>query len=168
MLSGPLPDSVNFVEYLENGASLRGFVPISRFVRFSKLLANEEGDLDLTLHFEESEAGLATVVGAAAASVGLLCQNCLEVMTLQLVVEVNVRLVKNDSELYALSAKIDGIVADTPRLSLIELLEDDLILCLPMAPRHEAPCSEILKEANTETRRPFADLSKLLSKRETD
>ena len=78
MISGPLPDSVNFVECLENGTSLRGSVPLSRFPRFRGLLASERGNIDLALHFEEVQAGIATVVGSACASVALICQNCLE------------------------------------------------------------------------------------------
>ena len=168
MLSGPLPESVNFVEYLDKGASLQGFIPLSRFVRFRNLLASEEGQIDLRLHFEEVGSGLARVVGAASASVELFCQNCLHVMTLQVAIDVNTRLVKSDSELHSLAENIDGMVVDTPRLSLTELLEDDLILVLPMVPRHDVPCIETLKIVGSETRRPFADLSKLLLQREKD
>ena len=89
-------------------------------------------------------------------------------MALQVVIDVNTRLVKSDSELHSLAANIDGIVVDTPRLSLTELLEDDLILVLPMVPRHDVPCTETLKVADSETRRPFEDLSKLLLQREKD
>ena len=168
MRPGPLPESINFVEYLDNGASLQGFIPLSRFARFRNLLASEEGEIDVRLHFEEVESGLAAVVGAASASVELFCQNCLDIMTLQVVIDVNTRLVKSDSELHSLAANIDGIVVDTPRLSLTELLEDDLILVLPMVPRHDVPFTETLKVADSETRRPFEDLSKLLLQREKE
>tara|TARA_A100001011_G_scaffold349220_1_gene387635 strand:+ start:432 stop:701 length:270 start_codon:yes stop_codon:yes gene_type:complete len=89
-------------------------------------------------------------------------------MTLQVAIDVNTRLVKSDSELHSLAENIDGMVVDTPRLSLTELLEDDLILVLPMVPRHDVPCIETLKIVGSETRRPFADLSKLLLQREKD
>ena len=56
------------------------------------------------------------------------------------------------------------MVVESPKLSITELLEDDLLLVLPMAPKHEAPCSELAR-TETESRRPFADLSKLLLKR---
>ena len=168
MRPGPLPVSINFVEYLDNGASLQGFIPLSRFARFRNLLASEEGEIDVRLHFEEVGSGLAVVVGAASVSVELFCQNCLDIMALQVVIDVNTRLVKSDSELHSLAANIDGIVVDTPRLSLTELLEDDLILVLPMVPRHDVPCTETLKVADSETRRPFEDLSKLLLKREKE
>ena len=168
MISGPLPDSVNFVECLENGTSLRGTVPLSRFPRFRGLLASERGNIDLALHFEEVQSGIATVVGSACASVALICQNCLELMTFKLAIDVNVRLVKTETELQALSPNVDGMVVESPKLSITELLEDDLILVLPMAPKHEAPCSELARVTETESRRPFAELSKLLLKREND
>ena len=48
MRPGPLPESINFVEYLDNGASLQGFIPLSRFARFRNLLASEEGAVSYT------------------------------------------------------------------------------------------------------------------------
>ena len=168
MISGPLPDSVNFVECLENGTSLSGFVPISRFLRFRSLLASERGNIDINLHFEEVQAGIATVLGSACASVDLVCQNCLELMTFKSVIDVNVRLVKTETELQALAPNVDGMVVESPKLYITELLEDNLILVLPMAPKHEAPCSELARVTEIESRRPFADLSKLLLKREND
>ena len=89
-------------------------------------------------------------------------------MTFRLAIDVNVRLVKSETELQALSPNVDGMVVESPKLSLTELLEDDLILVLPMAPKHEVPCFELARVTETESRRPFANLSKLLLKREND
>ena len=168
MLSGPLPDSVNFVEYIESGASLRGFVPLSRFVRLCDLIESKEGDVEIELCFVQTNMGSVTAVGTATASVELVCQYCLELTSSRLLIDVNVRLVETDTELYALAPSVDGIVVDIPRLSLTELIEDDLILGLPMVPRHQTPCTEIIKGKGKDSRRPFADLSKLFYVKEGD
>ena len=72
------------------------------------------------------------------APVWLTCQRCLQPMALDLVLERRLRFVRGESQAEALDAESDDDVLALPRwLDLRELVEDELLLGLPLVPRHE-------------------------------
>ncbi len=81
----------------------------------------------------------------ARAGVTLQCQRCLKAMAQDVLVDRRFRFVHGEDKATALDEQIDDDVLALPaRLDLIELLEDELILALPLVPRHAAACPEPL------------------------
>ncbi|MFT0534167.1 YceD family protein [Castellaniella hirudinis] len=80
----------------------------------------------------------------AQGQVGLVCQRCLETMPVMLRVDNTVGLAPDQASLDALDTlessgegpDIEYVLADQ-RLDLLSLVEDELILVLPYAPRHD-------------------------------
>lgn len=92
-------------------------------------LSSPAGEPELWLHL------------LAKTSVTLQCQRCLQAMAQPLMADRKFRFVRTEEEaerldewseedVLVLSAKLDGL----------ELLEDELILALPLVPRHEPVC----------------------------
>lgn len=57
--------------------------------------------------------------------------------------------------------EVDVVVANS-KMNIVDLLEDEIILALPLAPKHDFECA-YLKEADDDTsaaRRPFSNLGK--------
>ena len=72
------------------------------------------------------------------APVWLTCQRCLQPMAVDLALERRLRFVHGESQAEALDAESDDDVLALPRwLDLRELVEDELLLGLPLVPRHE-------------------------------
>ena len=70
--------------------------------------------------------------------VTLQCQRCLQPMRQPLVVDRQVRFVRDEAEAARLDEESEHDVLVLPsHLDLIELLEDELILALPLVPRHD-------------------------------
>ena len=89
-----------------------------------RLKAGSEAELWLTL--------------SAQAPVWLTCQRCLQPMAVDLALERRLRFVHGESQAEALDAESDDDVLALPRwLDLRELVEDELLLGLPLVPRHE-------------------------------
>jgi uncharacterized protein len=101
--------------------------------------------------------------------------------------DVALQVVSDESKLERLSEVDDAIVAPDKVISVAELVEDELILAMPMIPRHEegqcletdyeqqeivlqevpeVPEVQEVQEAQT-TYRPFADLAKTIDKQNT-
>jgi uncharacterized protein len=73
----------------------------------------------------------------ASATVLLQCQRCLQDMTEALVVDRHIRFVRTEAEAARLDEDSeDDVLALVPRLDLQELFEDELILTVPLVPRH--------------------------------
>jgi uncharacterized protein len=98
--------------------------------------------------------------------------------------DVALQVVSDESKLERLSEADDAIVEPDKVISVAELVEDELILAMPMIPRHEeGQCPEtdyeqqeiVLQEVQEvpevqetqTTYRPFADLAKTIDKQNT-
>lgn len=111
----------------------------------------------------------------AAVPVTLQCQRCLQPVTQMLVVDRRLRFVRSEAEAARLDeASDDDVLVLLPRLDVHELLEDELILALPLVPRHEERCpvplpipvDDLPDEAPAP--KPFAALAVLRNSRRGD
>lgn len=80
----------------------------------------------------------------AGARVWLTCQRCLQPFEESLEVQARVRFVRDEAQAEALDAELEEDVLALPRwLDLRSLVEDELLLALPLVPRH-AQCPQPL------------------------
>lgn len=74
----------------------------------------------------------------ARADVVRICQRCLEPMRIALKVDRRLRFVRGEAEAERLDAESDeDVLALEPSLDLLSLIEEELLLELPLVPRHE-------------------------------
>jgi uncharacterized protein len=83
------------------------------------------GEAELWLHLQ------------AQAPVWLSCQRCLQPFTVPLAIDQRLRFVRGEAQAEALDAEIEeDVLALSKSLDLRELVEDELLLALPIVPRH--------------------------------
>lgn len=83
----------------------------------------------------------------ADTDVSLVCQRCLQPMNLPLRATRRIFFVDGEDAAVALDAETDDdVLALAPALDLTALIEDELLLALPLVPRHEV-CPEPLPRA---------------------
>lgn len=102
----------------------------------------------------------------AHADVPLLCQRCLQPMVVPLAVARPFRFVRSEDEAAALDDESEeDVLVLEPRLDLHGLVEDELILALPLVPRHaDAECAPLAAAAAPDDEaapHPFAALAAL-------
>ena len=133
-------------------AALEGQWPLSGFARLPEARA-QEGSVDWSLQSAlrrtaggRAEPWLALNV---ATRVRLACQRCLQDFDVPLRIEANFRFVADESLAAALDAEAEEDVLALPqRLDLHALVEDELLLALPLVPMHET-CPQPLIAADT-------------------
>jgi uncharacterized protein len=125
-----------------------------------------------------AEASLEPVTGGApemwlhlkaTATVLLQCQRCLQDKTERLVVDRRIRFVRTEAEAARLDEDSeDDVLALVPRLDLQDFFEDELILSMPLVPRHEtcprplvAPSAALDAPSTGGASHPFAALAAL-------
>jgi len=104
----------------------------------------------------------------ASGQVALTCQRCLKPVVEEIDIDRWIRFVDTEAEAAALDVDSDDDVLALPRhLDARELIEDELLLALPLVPRHEA-CPEPLAHVDDapepeeeERPNPFAKLAAL-------
>jgi uncharacterized protein len=169
---GHLPATIDPIQLAERGARLTGTLPLKGMARLTQNCLDEAGGVHVDLVFERGEGQEVFLMhGRLRADLHLTCQRCLEGMDLTLEASPWFILVKSDASRDTLEDQPDFLVADKP-LSLSALVEDELLLALPMVPMHERSrcparvyvttgADSGLKQAEEENRSPFSVLSSL-------
>lgn len=165
--------------FIHDGAALQGDWPGATLERLADLQTPPQdtplGTVDWQAHGERI-----AVPGAdaelwlglqARARVWLTCQRCLQPFEEPLAIDRRVRFVQGEARAEALDAEIDDdVLALSKALDLRELVEDELLLALPIVPRHAGACPQPLQVAGDaapapedapERPHPFAALQQL-------
>lgn len=149
------------------GRVVSGRRDLAGFARLTEgLPAQADTQVEWSVRGEGTVAGKRFIDVRAQARVTLECQRCLKPFVLPLRVENRLEVVRSPSELED-DEEIERIVGST-RFDVLELIEDELILCLPAIPKHDV-CPSVpggsgpSDEPDAEAARPspFAALEKL-------
>lgn len=94
------------------------------------------------------------------------CQRCLQSMDVVLQTDSELAVVSSDEAAGSLPQSLDPVVVEHGTLSIADLVEDELILALPLAPMHQTgPCAEAAESGESEQRgdgeNPFSVLKGL-------
>ncbi|MGV0036343.1 MAG: YceD family protein [Candidatus Azotimanducaceae bacterium WSBS_2022_MAG_OTU7] len=115
------------------------------------MLDVSEGEVHLRLKFSKGDFGGTSVIGSMTTEVCLICQNRMQQFSQQVNCALALQVVSDESKLERLSDDDDAIVAPDKVISLVDsVVEDDLILAMPMIPRHkegQCPGTEYEQEA---------------------
>ena len=112
-------------------------IPLAELPRFRAHLARAEGSVAGHVRFER-ERGLPVAAVAVSCRAALTCQRCLEAFELPIESEGRVALVADDDEAGRAPAELETIHAPGHRIALRDLVEEELLLALPIVPRHAA------------------------------
>ena len=162
LMSEGLPERVDAERLAARGAEIRSVTPVAEMTRLVELLTDAEGSVDSTLRFSQ-ESGRPRIDGTATTTVRVACQRCLGPMAVDLDVTLRLALVTDDAEHDALPADVEAVLSVDGRASPLGLVEDELILALPIAPMH-APDACSVRPADTPAvgkENPFAVLRQL-------
>lgn len=135
-MSRDFPDWINPWAAAQGQRRFAGTVPLKRMRRLAELTESDAGEAAFEARFfldEERRPGIDLQV---AAELELMCQASLA--PFGSVVERRSRLgvIEEESEMKLLAPDVDPVMADSGRLALATLVEDELILALPPAPRN--------------------------------
>jgi uncharacterized protein len=124
---GPLADGRAEIEFS---------IPLQEFPRVLPLLAAPDGQAHGRVSFAR-EGRIAVAEVTVAAEVTLLCQRCLAPLKWPLVGRGRAALVATAAAAEGLPGTLETVLAPEYRISLRDLVEEELLLALPLVPRHE-------------------------------
>jgi len=150
-------------EFASAGAAQQGVLPLAEFPRLRDLLASDAGEVAYELEGLRDERGRPSLRLKVRGTLQLKCQRCLEAMPAEVDEDELLVLAATQAEIDA-----DPADADAPdrllagkAMQVRELVEDQLILALPYAPRHER-CRAAAEEEGDKRISPFAGLKGLM------
>lgn len=137
MSEATLPYLIEPGKWADRDAPLDAVVPLSRFTRLLDGALTNVGEVRVQARFDRDARGFPHLSGQLHTSLSLTCQRCLDAVVMPVTAEVDVFLLADEALAERLSEDEDFVVFSDGQLDLPELLEDELILALPLVARHE-------------------------------
>jgi uncharacterized protein len=158
-MSDRFTDSVEPFALATQGRTIEGEIPLADLTRLSTLARSSqsqngaskdtvasdsiEGSVEFTLCFDIDEGGAPRIGGNVSTTFRLQCQRCMEEMDYPVTLKVRLGIVPSREAAANLPDSYDPLVVSGDEITITSILEDELILALPIVAMHEVEsCSE--------------------------
>lgn len=170
MLNGPIPPHVDPRKLADRGTTLQGELPLADLTRLCETLADNVGEIRAKFIFERDERRSVVIHSAIDVEVKMVCQRCLELVALPIHSECSYAVVKEGANTQSVPKGYDVLELGEDPLDLLALVEEELLLALPIVPAHDPedcqqpgglddepePCEDEVSRSN-----PFSVLAQL-------
>jgi len=144
-----------------------GVIPVTELVRLADETADRSGTLSWVLTGDVDHVGHAQLTLLVTGSLQIMCQRCLTPFTFDIDSESVLILAKDEASADEIDALLDDdqidVIVGSKTLSIAQLVEDEVLLALPLSPKHpvcpDSSALEALKSGKKES--PFAVLKNL-------
>jgi uncharacterized protein len=154
------------LEFARGRKCLEGDIALSRLERLQDLLASTEGAVHFKLTGFVNEGAAPGLRCEVQGALKLLCQRCLEPMDYRLQVDSSLLLARDEQALDDDDPEAPDCIPIQRDLPVAALVEDEILLALPMAPHHAEDVCRGRPAADTGKLHPFAALARLKTNKE--
>jgi DUF177 domain-containing protein len=136
----------------ERNAELCGEIQLNKLARLRGMLRDDDGSVRAVLSFRPRRDGWLIVGLEYRAALKLTCQRCLGSMIYDAVGRVEFVVLEDSSLESQAPASFEPVVLDGDRFSPAQLIEDELIISMPLVPRHtdKSKCGMIADRLESE------------------
>jgi uncharacterized protein len=139
----PLPEYVDIRKAFLENEEVSGFVASEKLMNMRDILVGENARVKAILNFLKDKTGRRIITGELTATIEVACQRCLEPLELIIEDDISLIVVDDDESAQRLEKNYEGWVCTTHKLCLAELIEEQLILALPLVSVHsDSSCSQ--------------------------
>ncbi|HET6655426.1 MAG TPA: YceD family protein [Gammaproteobacteria bacterium] len=174
-MSEPLPERIDAERLAQEHTRVAGVIPLHKMPRLTQSLMASAGEAAVEAEFALGSDGRSVVRGHATATVQLTCQRCLDNMDWPLEAQFALALVRDEDDAASLPGEYEPLLWPDGTGSLPALVEEELLLALPVAARHPdpaecGPVTEMMRqesehESQEREDNPFTVLNQLKSGR---
>jgi len=134
---------IDGLQFARAALERRGVVGMERLPRLAQLQCSTEG-LEYHLRGGRADNGKPCLRLSVMGSLQVVCQRCLDPIQVPIAIDAELQLAEHAREISEADDEIDRVLASR-RMEVAWLVEDEVILALPMAPRHDecTPSGEI-------------------------
>ncbi len=132
-----LPEYLDPASLANTGRDYRGPLSIVGMQRLAVLLYDADvPEFDVRLFTGRDAGGIAIVQGEVSGVLHLVCQRCLGKLDWPVQLEFTLAPVANEVQVQRLGEQYEPLLIDDDRISVRDVVEDELLLALPNFPQH--------------------------------
>ncbi|MCY0965346.1 YceD family protein [Parathalassolituus penaei] len=171
MAEAQLPHRVDGPKLVENNQQFSAQIDSSVLSRLNDAVDRCLAPVSCVLSFDRDEERHRVLKGSCSTRVSMVCQRCLEPVEVRVESQFSLGLVFNDEQAKQLPRRLEPVEVDENGiLDLWSVIEDEVLLALPMFPTHEASECQMRqpepenKPGNEKRPNPFDVLAQLKQK----
>lgn len=144
-MSNAVPDILDPWRTAQARRIFEGRIPVGQLDRLLGLLAAPDGEVAYRVEFGVDEFDIACIDLHVEAGLSMVCQRTMKVFVQPVLVEQKLGLIRNEAEEAALPEGYEPLLVSEGQLRLLDVIEDELILALPLvalspgAPMEQVP-----------------------------
>ncbi len=120
-------------------AELRGSFPVAEMPRLTALLGSDAGSVGVQIELAWREPRWLALRMSMRSSLNVTCQRCLGLLELEIDERSEFGVVPDDDDSVGLLPEgVDPVATDGDRLNVLQLVEDEMIVAVPLVPKHAA------------------------------
>jgi uncharacterized protein len=136
MSDGRLPERIDPIRLAEGKRILSGVLDLGALSRLAGYITEGQGTVRVEMEFGVDEEGIRFARGHLTTEVGIACQRCLESFRLPLESNFQLGIVTSEALAERLPEHYDPLIVGAEPFFLRDMVEDELILSLPIVPKH--------------------------------
>ena len=117
-------------------AELDGEFSVAKMARLVEHLGTRAGTVSARFVFSRRDPGWIRLELSLRSNLSVMCQRCLGTVELEIAEHVELGVVVDENSAGLLPEGIEPVVLDGDRLSPQRLVEDEMIMAVPMVPKH--------------------------------
>lgn len=137
MAAALLPKYVDPVLYAERGVALSGSLAVSNLERLHDMLWDRDGSMQIDLQFGRDDQNICYIQGKVVGILHLCCQRCLQKMDFPVDITLCLAPVTTLDAEKRLPQRYEPLFMEEERVIITSLIEEELLLQIPIAPKHE-------------------------------
>jgi uncharacterized protein len=138
-MSDRLPVQIDPIRLAQQGRTFLGSIPVSRLTRLAGLVTSDQGEIEVNLDFHKDARGRHCLSGGVHGTLQLECQRCMQAMMLPIDSRFDLVLVESDAEADCQGEADEVFIVESTPMLLTDIIEDELMLSLPLVASHAEP-----------------------------
>ncbi len=132
-----LPKSIDPIHSAKQGITLSGFVTLNELPRLNAIHPQKKEPAHVELQFKVDAGGLKIVEGTIKTTVELPCERCNQITICPLELKFILSPVLSEYHLSKLPESYEPLMMEGEFVELAIVVEDEILLGLPMVPKHD-------------------------------
>jgi uncharacterized protein len=157
---------IDAFEFCRNSGYREGVTPVAEMTRLAADCADPSGEITWSIQGGQTKQGYPSMTLSVEGEVNLVCQRCLGPFAYHIDSSTMLVLGKDDADADEIEEVLDDesidVIVGSHEADLRQLLEDEALLALPQAPKHEVcPDTKLIDSLKSDKVSPFAALKSL-------
>ncbi|WP_323141108.1 YceD family protein [Massilia phyllosphaerae] len=157
---------IDAFEFCRNNGYREGVTPVAEMTRLAADCADPSGEITWSIQGGQTKQGYPSMTLSVEGMVNLVCQRCLGPFAYHIDSSTMLVLGKDDADADEIEEILDDesidVIVGSHEADIRQLLEDEALLALPQAPKHEVcPDTKLIDSLKSDKVSPFAALKSL-------